>query len=202
VHDDIFNVTAPPSTRGFFRNLARTRRQGIELDGFWQPLPHFAIEGSLAFARATFRTHATLAAPFLEEEGGEGTAVPEPPTVAPGDAFPLVPGFQSKLHLSYRDPRWRLALEGTYVGRQWLRGDEGNIRPEARLDPYFLVDAYAERSVGSAALYIRVDNVLDTRCETFGVIATNPLGPGAERVERFLTPGFPRRAFGGLRWRL
>ncbi len=206
VRDEIFNVVAPPSTRGFFRNIDRTRRQGIDFRGELRPLARVTLHGDVSYTRATFQSPATLAAAFLEEEeeppvNGDPGEELEPPQVEPGDRFPLIPELRANLGFAYDDGRWHFGLEGAYVGSQWLRGDENNTAEESKLDPYFVLDVTVERSLGPALLFLRFENVFDSEHETFGVIASNPRGPGAERVEPFLTPGFPRRVFAGARWR-
>lgn len=208
VRDEIFNVVAPPSTRGFFRNIDRTRRQGIDVRGELRPHANLTLHGDFSYTRATFQSAATLAAAFLEEEdegpadgAADSDAELAPPEVGPGDHFPLVPELRANLGAGYDDGRWRLAIDGSYVGGQWLRGDEDNTREGAKLDPYFILDLAGERTLGPTSVFLRVDNVFDSSHETFGVIANNPIGSGGERVEPFLTPGFPRRLLVGLRWR-
>lgn len=201
VHDDIFNVTTGATTRGFFRNLDRTRRQGLDLEARFQPDSRFTLSGDLSYTRATFQTRDTLFAPFLDEEGGEPGAELDPPVVEPGDRFPLIPDLRAGVAVTYDDGPWRLALEGEYLGAQWLRGDEHNSDEDARVDPHVLVSVRVERDIGPLDLYARVENVFDASYETFGVIASNPRGPGEPLIEPFYTPGFPRRVFAGARWR-
>ena len=207
VHDEIFNVTVPPTTRGFFTNIERTRRQGVDVLGAVRPHDRIALVGELSYTRATFQSSATLAPPFLDDDegaavdGGDADVEPQVTRVEPGDQFPLIPGWRASLGATYGDGRWRLGVESTYIGSQWLRGDESNTFPEDKLDPYILVDAYAERSIGPAVLYLRLQNVLDVEYESFGVIASNPKGPGEPRIEPFLTPGYPFGIYVGARWR-
>lgn len=203
IRDEIFNVVAPLTTRGFFQNIPRTRRQGVELQAEFRPLDRLALHGDLSYTRATFQSTATLAAPFLDDDetgdGGPGDA-PEPPRAGPGDRFPLIPELSGNLRISYATEGWSLRAEASYTGGQWLRGDEDNTLEEEKLDAYALLDVHLERTIGPATLYARIENVLDTRYETFGALANNPLGPGEERVEPFLTPGTPRSLFLGARW--
>lgn len=201
VHDDIFNVTTGATTRGFFRNLNRTRRQGVDLEARFQPGSRLTLHGDLSYTRATFQTRDTLFAPFLDEEGGEPGEALQAPSVEPGDRFPLIPDLRAGLGASYAHGPWRLALEGEFVGSQWLRGDEDNSEEEERTDPFFLLNVRVERAIGPVEAYARIDNLLDASYETFGVIASNPRGPGEPGVEPFYTPGFPRRVFAGVRWR-
>ncbi|NIR44420.1 MAG: TonB-dependent receptor [Gemmatimonadetes bacterium] len=204
IRDEIFNVVAPPTTRGFFQNLPRTRRQGVELQAEIRPVHRLTLHGDLSYTRATFQSPATLSAAFLDEDaGGAGdpTDGPQPPSVEPGDHFPLIPELSGNLRASYATAGWTLSVEGSYTGSQWLRSDEDNTLEAEKLDAYALLSLYGQRTIGPATLYIRVENLLDARYSTFGVLANNPLGPGPERVEPFLTPGAPRSFFVGARWR-
>jgi outer membrane receptor protein involved in Fe transport len=98
----------------------------------------------------------------------------------------------------------RLGLEVGHVGSQWIRGDEDNTEDELKLDPYTLVDLQAEwRLLDRVTLFANVQNVLDAEYNTFGVLGLNRLNDfDSPRVEPFVTPGFPRRAALGLRYRL
>ena len=47
--------------------------------------------------------------------------------------------------------------------------------------------------------FVRLNNVLNNRYETFGTFAVNGLTPG-QPVERFLTPAQPINCLAGLRY--
>ncbi len=227
VHDDIFNVLLPPSTRGFFQNLDRTRRLGAELTVSAVPAEWITVNGGLALTQATFRTPALLASALLDDDekaaeaadarsgvgegalaglgddgGDEGDGNEGGPTeVQPGDEFSMVPNVSANLGLDLEVAEWSLSLDGNLVGSQWLVGDESNIRPDDKLDSYVVISASAERTFGPVTAFAIVENLLDTEYETFGIVATNPLGPGdPDTVDPFLTPGMPFRMYGGLRY--
>lgn len=209
VYDDLFNVVDPERpTRGFFKNLDRTRRQGVELSLQSSPIDDLAVDATFAWNRATFQSVATLAPPFFEGEEGDPTeegdaAEPELLEVQPGDRFPIVPDITFSLGVRYRPGAWTLGLHGQYVGSQYLIGDESNTGRFGKLDPYFLLDGYVERRIGPVSVYLRGLNLLDTAYETFGVISENiRTASGDEIIEPFLSPGRPFRLFGGIRYRL
>ena len=165
VYDDIFNVILPPSTRGFFQNLDRTRRVGAELTVSGAPAEWVTVNGGLALTKATFRSPALLASALLDDDGGGdgGDEQGGPTEVQPGD--------------------------------------ESNVRPDDKLDPYLVFNASAERSFGPVTAFAIVENLFDVEYETFGIVATNPLGPGdPDAVDPFLTPGMPFRIYAGLRY--
>ena len=198
VENDIFNVVdLETPTRGFFTNLERTRRLGLELSAEAVPLRgqrELTVTGSLGWTRATFESSAVLAAPFLDEDDDEGG---DPPVVEPGDRFPMVPEFSVSAGVAYAFANTSLALQARWVGEQFLIGDEGNDAPFRRLDRYSLVDLRVERWLGRATAYLELSNLFDRRYSPFGIISRNVRD--AEQVERFLTPGLPRTLRVGLR---
>ena len=198
VYDDLYNVVLPPSTRGFFQNLDRTRRVGADLTLSAAPAEWIAINAGMALTQATFQSSALLASALLgdhDEDGGgdEGVALAGaegdgdgngdgggeggPTEVQPGDEFSMVPNMSANLGVDVEVGRWSFSLDGTLTGSQWLVGDESNVRPEDKLDPYVVIGASAQRSFGWVTAFVIVDNLLDSEYETFGIIATNPLGP-------------------------
>jgi outer membrane receptor protein involved in Fe transport len=113
----------------------------------------------------------------------------------------MSPNVSANLGMDLEAGGWSLSLDGVLVGGQWLLGDESNVRPRDKLDPYVVVDASVERSLGPVTAFAIIENVLDAEYETFGIVATNPLGPGdPDAIDPFLTPGFPRRVYAGLRY--
>ena len=210
VHDDIFNVTdLDIPTRGFFTNLDRTRRVGVEASLSLLPFSSvpLTVRTATGWTRATFESEATLSAPFLDDDEAGGPAdpvgdnEPTPPQVEPGDRFPMVPSLTAHLGLRYDLSETVFELTGGWVGAQFLVGDEGNEATLGKLDGYVLLDASVERSFGAAVFYLRVTNLLDADYRTFGILSQNLRGP-TEGVERFLTPGHPTELTAGMKIRL
>ncbi len=215
VNNDIFNVTdLVTPTRGFFTNLDRTRRVGAEASLTLVPFvnrPSLTVSGSLAWTRATFESSAVLSAPFLgDDDDDDDPADPAdpadedeltPPEVEPGDRFPMVPSLTGSLSLRYDTDDHVFELNGSWVGRQFLVGDEANNGTARKLSRYALLNVSAERRLGAAWIYLRVGNLLNSDFLAYGVVSQNLRGPNLD-VERFLTPGQPRRVTAGVRVRL
>ena len=209
VHDDIFNVTdLVTPTRGFFTNLDRTRRVGLEASLTVAPLaslPALAVRTAVGWTRATFESEAVLSAPFLDGDDASGEAGvpdegdgPPPPQVEPGDRFPMVPSFTASIGLRYDATNTAFELNGAWLSGQFLVGDESNEAQADKLDRYGLLDVSVERSFGKVRIYVRISNLLDTDYRTFGILSENVRGPSVG-VERFLTPGLPRHLTAGMR---
>lgn len=208
VHDDLFAVIAAPSTRGYFKNLDRTRRQGVELSARSEPLAGLELRGTVALTRATFQSEASLASALVgdDDEGGESGSGEDEPSgaveVGPGDHFAMVPGITWTAAGEYSAHGWRAELEGAYVGSQYFIGDEWNRRELGNLGGYFVLSGRLERALGSAAvLSLTGENLLDDEHSTFGIIAPNLRGPERD-PQPFLTPGLPFRVTAGLRVRI
>lgn len=211
VRDDIFNVRPPGTAAGYFQNLDRTRREGVEASAALRAAGGLRLHGSLALTRATFQTVATLSAPYQDDDDDDDAPAAAarsgddddlaPPTVRPGHRFPMVPGVRAGLGAEYAARGWRAAAEAAHVGSRWLRGDEDNTEPELKLAAYTVVDLRLERELGSATLFAEAENLFDADYRAFGVLALNRLN-APERVEPFVTPGMPRRVAAGVRWRV
>ncbi len=213
VRDDIFNVvdeTTP--TLGYFTNLERTRRVGLELFAAGSPLPGLpglTLTGSLSWTRATFQSDAVLASPLVEEE--DPSAPPPPPgsppeeeggvQVEPGDLFPMIPQLAGTLGARYRAGATSVHVEAEWTGAQFLVGDEGNDEDFEKVEATTLLDVRVEHTIRRATLFVELANVLDTEYHAFGIVSENARN-APEEVERFLTPGAPRRLTVGVRFRL
>jgi iron complex outermembrane recepter protein len=186
VQDDIFFV-APTATTGFFQNIGNTRRQGLEASV--RGVTKGGVQLYLNYGRtdATFQTAALLST---------GRA-PGNELVGPGDHIPMTPvdRINAGLSLPLLKVHARLRVDARYVGRQYLRGDEENVT--ARLPDYTVADASLELDFGRYEVRVMVPNVFNHHYVTFGTFAENPTEPGSP-IQRFLTPGQPRRLLASL----
>ncbi|MGH7962002.1 MAG: TonB-dependent receptor, partial [Candidatus Binatia bacterium] len=189
LEDDILFRNEPQSrVLGFFQNVDATRRQGIEflLQGEWRRVRWHA---NYTLTEATFEDDVELFTFANEERLAQ---------VRKGDRLPLVPDHRVNGGVEFRlTPRWRVSVDGVYVGSQYLRGDEANER--GRLDPYFVANAQVTYQYKKFDIFLRVENLFDAEYESYGAFFENTLdGTG---VERFLGPGAPVGVFGGVRVR-
>lgn len=200
--DDDLLFIAAPGRRGFFANVGRTRRQGLELELFGES-GRFSWWASYATVDATFESSESLFNPVADPaDFGQ----PETVEVRAGDALPGIPRHLAKLRLEYRfGERLRLGASLHHAGRQYIRGDEDNDGPE--IDDYTIVSLRAEhRLTARLSLFARLDNVFDEDFETLGAFNRNAFGPDGRPlagelgpVERFVSPGRPRTLYVGLR---
>lgn len=198
VRNEIFNVQAPESRAGYFTNLSRTRRQGLELSASAVPRPWVVVDGTVGVSRATFRTTATLSAPYIDGDDEDEPPLQdddaEPPTVTSGSQLPMLPTLTAALGARVSAGEWEGGARVQHTGAQWLRGDEDNSGPQDRVPAATLVSLSAARRIGAWRLEAGAENLLDAVHYRYGVLALNRLN-AEERIEPFLTPGAPRRLY-------
>ena len=190
---------ASSRTAGFFRNVPRTRRQGLELSVRAERMRQGG--GVRAFARygyvdARYESSLQLA-----------SAIPDAPPVSPGNRLALTPAHRGAFGLGGTRLFGSLLLDGEVrlnaVSSQFLRGDEANRQQP--LPGYASTGARVSVQWTRATVACDIQNLGDARFETFGVFAPNfRAPPGGDPaftpgVERFVTPGYPRTVTLSLR---
>lgn len=195
---------ASSTTMGFFQNIDRARRQGIEASGSLSLPAGVRIFGSYALIDATYQSPVLLA-----------SEIPEPDSARPGDRFPLSPRHRGSIGVELTRVLGKSLIEAQLsmqaVSSQFLRGNDENL-DEVNLSPggdegrvvsgsvpgYAVANLQLRYERPHIALTGHVQNLFDRSYETFGIFGENPAGPiGGPRpsvpvLERFLNPGYPR----------
>ena len=192
--DDILFISAGALTNeGYFDNVGRTRRDGIELSLSGMTGEAFSWFVNYTLLDATFRESVALPSP------NNPAAIDGEVNVAPGDRLPLIPQQLLKAGL-----RWqlsdRLTLGADLIGGGdfHMRGDEGNDLEG--IGDYVVVNLRGDYRVGDKLrFFATVDNLLDREYETFGLFGEpdEVLGDDFED-SRFLSPAAPRAAWLGF----
>jgi iron complex outermembrane receptor protein len=188
VHDDIYlfpfedeNEPEGSTIDGFFSNIDRTRREGVELASRLTITGGHALYANYAYTRATFQTEAEIFS-IREAEGGENET-------EPGDRLPLVPDHTATIGGSFVLPAgFELGMDARYTGERWLRGDEAN--QTSPLSGFWLANARLSYELGQWEIQALVRNLFDREYAAFGTFNINQ-GAG-DVLERFVTPGHPR----------
>ena len=185
VRDEIFFVAAEGALlSGYFTNLSRTRRQGIEvgLEGTAAG-ERLAWYGNYALTHATFQSTADLFSARSDDDfAGEPLAGDN--EVKPGSRLPLVPNHSVKAGaLVQLGTGGTFGVEVRHTGEQWLRGDEANVTEP--LAAYIVTNARLGFARGEWEVAGILTNLFDSRRATFGTFNENRR---AGALERFLTP--------------
>ncbi|HEY9515495.1 MAG TPA: TonB-dependent receptor [Gemmatimonadaceae bacterium] len=194
---------AAQTTAGFFRNIPRARRQGIEASGSLALPAGLRIFGSYGLIDATYQSSVLLA-----------SEIPEPDSAHAGNRFPLSPRHRGTAGLEATRTVGQSLIEGALtvqaVSSQYMRGNDANA-DMVNVSEDGPAELVSGRVPGYAVATLRlryerphfgisafVTNLFDREYETFGIFGENPAGPiggprpSEPRIERFLNPGYPR----------
>lgn len=203
--DDIEFISAngASSSEGFFQNVGRTRRQGLELAGHSRFGP-VGVTASYSYVDATYRSSWTESSSSNSSADANGNI-----TVKPGNHIPGIPANTVKLRLDYdATSKWTIGTNLTWRGGVYAQGDENNQDINGKLSGYLLIDMDTTYQVTKQLqVFASVTNLLDKRYASFGVLGENFFnGPnhtfdGANPInEQFVGPGAPRGVWVGLRY--
>jgi len=187
--DDILFIVAETGGAGFFQNVARTRRQGVEagLLGRWKRLAYFL---NYEYIDATYQSSQTLAS----------VTDPNGVRVQTGDRIPGIPAHNLKAGAEVEILK-DLFVGGNvvYASGSYLRGDDGNNQP--KLDGYTTLNLAIRYSpIKQVELWGRVDNVTNAHYATAGALNFNAFA-NPIAVERFAAPGAPIAGWVGAKVR-
>jgi len=195
--DDIWGVATSLGS-GYFENIGRTRRQGLQASVATRTrVADLSLDYSLV--DATFRSPFVEASPSNPFANAQGQIA-----VRPGDRIPGVPRHRLKLGVARTfGGDWRLGADVSLVSSQSYHGDEANaLRP---LPGEVVTDLTLRHGLlsGRADLFATLSNLFDSHYATYGVLG-DPTGVGAPGVPalvadpRFQSPAAPRAVIVGL----
>ncbi|WMJ71105.1 TonB-dependent receptor [Stenotrophomonas sp. 24(2023)] len=181
--DDELAVASNTNGRSTYRNIGRTRRQGMELD-YRQPLGERAeLQLAWTWLQAQVRSDYLTC-------GGSGCSVPDT-VVRAGSRLPGVPRQQAFARLQWQPGVWQWAMEASASSTVGVNDLATDTAPG-----YALLNLEAgrrwARGSGELRAFARVDNLLDQRY--IGSVIVND-GNG-----RYFEPGPDRRASVGVQW--
>jgi outer membrane receptor protein involved in Fe transport len=190
-HDILFNQSS--LTTGYFSNVGRTRRRGLEASltgqrGRWD----YAVSGTAL--QATYESSFLVANP--------DNADPSVP-VHPGDRLPGIPQFIGKVRLGYAfGSGTHVQVETLTQSFQYSRGNENNLPGDGRVPGFTVVKLSASHQINDTfELYGGVTNLFDRTYANFGMLGNNGfVGPDGTS-ENFWGVGTPREWYAGLRMR-
>jgi iron complex outermembrane recepter protein len=187
VRDEIFfTCNVCDFTDGRNRNIDRSRRRGVEATLKGRLNQYFDGIVNYTYTQAEFRSQFNLSSTRIIQVGDSFSQVPKHRLSVTGNVHPA--------------EGWTVSLIGLYVSTQFFQNDEENVQP--RLPGYFLLNsriAY-ERPVpgGRLSAFLLVNNLLDQKYSTSGIIGTNAT---TSQQERFIVPAAGIAIYGGLSYR-
>lgn len=204
VSHDILTIYTGGSGQGYFANVPRTLRQGVDM-GLGGKLGRFEWQANYSLVRATYGSA------FDAQSGANSSADAGGVIhVRRGDRLPGVPRRLFNFSGEYQlDPQWSVGGNLRASSGQYAVGDENNRDRHGALAGYAVLalDVHYQ-ATRRLALFARVDNALDRRYAISGQLGTNVFdtpnrlidlsGPGSSTL--FVAPGAPRAWLVGLRY--
>nr|WP_249127422.1 TonB-dependent receptor [Bradyrhizobium lablabi] len=196
--DDILAIPSPELQGfGYFQNVGRTRRQGIE-----------AQVNLTSKTLQLYASYTLVDARFLDamQLGSNSPfAVDGNIQVVPGNRIPAIPRNRIKAGIDYWiTDAFKVGGDALFVSNQFFAGDESNQFP--RLPGYAVFNVHASYQINKTfQIYGRVNNIFDNRYATYGTFfqtddVPNFYNGGAPFVDpRSVSPAQPRAFYAGLK---
>ena len=197
--DDILAIPSPELQGfGYFQNVGRTRRQGIEAQVNLTSKT-LQLYASYALVDARFLDPLVLGSnsPFADADGNI--------QVVPGNRIPAIPRNRVKFGLDYSiTDAFKVGGDALFVSDQFFVGDDNNLAP--RLPSYAVFNLHASYQLTkNIQFYGRVDNVFDNRYAVYGTFfqtddVPNFANGGAPFSDpRSVSPARPRALYAGVK---
>ncbi len=204
--DDIQFIASGASGTGYFQNVGKTLRQGLEL-GLNGKVDKFSFVVNFSFIDVTFQTS------FTESSSSNSTADTNGIIqVNKGDKIPGVPQNTIKLRLGYEITQaWYVGSNIVATSSQYARGDENNQDFHGKIPGYTVVNLDTHYVLSrNWKLFANINNVFNQNYSTFGLLGTNEFtGPGDlfssdpatwNTNDQFRTPAAPRAGWAGINY--
>jgi outer membrane receptor protein involved in Fe transport len=225
--DDILFVASPQSGFGYFKNFAKTRRQGIQADLNGR-VGRVSAGLDYTFLDATYQSTETVDGAANSASDTAATGLPGLDgtiTIEPGNRIPLVPRHTGKVFADIQvTPKLMFDLSLVATSKSYARGNENNLdTPDGKyylgpgISPGYAVFNLAGHYDLNRRLELRaqLDNLFDRHYYTGGQLAVTGLTSQGTFIARpypayqtgdfpvqtttFYAPGAPRRIFVELR---
>lgn len=198
-HDDIIfrrDATSGIISQGYFSNVGKTRRYGIEAGTtvnypqLFSKIDDWHFSTNYTYLNARFLDGFDIRNPLDRTQAM---------AVVSGNRIPGIPEHIYKATVGV--DLWKrvsLGIDGIYSGNKYFRGDEANST--APLAGYWVFNTTAEYKVTkNFSVFGKVNNVFDKNYNSFGVYGqASDVLPGFNDG-RFVSPGAPRAGWVGVR---
>jgi outer membrane receptor protein involved in Fe transport len=214
-HRDIQFVRAPQPNFGYFDNVGRTKRQGLDF-GLNGQQDQFRWSASYSYIRATYDNDLELVSPANSSSDVDGVI-----SVRKGDYLASIPKHQLKLRTQYQvTPNWSVGANVIGYTKQYIWGNENNSHEansalcgagggaacgEGRIKSYTVVNLDTQYNIGQGwSAFAKAINIFDQDYNVSGRLAETMFDStgtyGTETNVRGLLPGAPRAAWVGFRY--
>lgn len=201
--DDILFISSGITRLGYFANFERTLHRGLDASAS-------VIRGAWSWRASYSYLDASYDAPGVLFTGLRTVAITR------GTPLPGLPRHTLKLGVDWRAaPTLLIGVDAQALSRMGSQGNEDGLladpdgsagaeHADLRIRGHALVSARASwEPAANWEIYLRVNNLLDRRYETFGAVARDLFSTSGRegRNSRFVAPGAPRSVTAGVRFR-
>ncbi len=197
-NDIIFQSAGTANSSGYFANVGKTQRQGIELGLSAAFFDRWRMSLNYSLVDATYLTSFVAQSPSHPNASGTGD-IP----VRSGARIPGVPQHSVKFSTDVDVlESWTVGLNVVFNSEQFARGDEGNL--DTPLQGFTVVSLLTEyRFNEHLTLFGRLNNLFNEKYNNFGAYGgtgdvLNGVGIG-ERDTRFVSVSAPRAGWVGVK---
>ena len=208
-YDDIQFLFDSTAQKGYFSNVGKTKRQGLDL-GIFGANDSFNWSAAVSYVDATYQDG--YVADIANNTSKDA--------VIPGNRIPGIPDLQVKLRGSYQvTPAWRVGSNVVYMGSSYLQANENNgYKAGTSTTSYFgngKADAYTVVHLDTTykientnwQLLGKINNLLDTKFNTGGIQGNSlfdyqkPFAYlGDDYRDSLFAPGAPRALWVGVKY--
>lgn len=216
-HDDIqFTAANAQNGAGYFNNVGRTKRQGLDL-GLNGIADQFKWSASYSYVKATYDTDVE----FANGSNSSGFDNDGVFTAKAGDRLPVIPLHQLKLRGQYAvTPAWNIGANVIGYSSQYVLGNENNnhranaaqcdggeecATGKGKISGYFVVNLDTQYNFGNGwKMFAKATNIFDRDYNLSGRLAESLFNAngqfGQESKVLAVLPGAPRAAWLGFRY--
>ena len=197
-NDIIFQSAGTANSAGYFANVGKTQRQGVELGLSSAFFERWRMSLNYSFIDAVFLTPYVSHSPSHPNADGNGDI-----QVSRGDHIPGIPQHSVKFSTDVDVlTSWTVGLNVIFNAEQFLRGDEANL--DAPLNGYTVVNLITEyRFNEHLTIFGRLDNLFNEKYNNFGTYGeTGDVLDGVgidDRDTRFVGVSAPRAGWVGVK---
>jgi outer membrane receptor protein involved in Fe transport len=207
-HDDLhfISTNAGSGSLGYFDNVGRTKRQGLDL-GLSGSIDKFFFRAGYSYISAKYDSDLILVNEV--NSAGDGDNI----NVRKGNYLAGIPKHQFKLRAQYEvTPQWLVGSNLIAYADQFVQGNENNAHQDGtgltpgKLGGYTIVNLDTQYNFGQGwKAFAKATNIFDKDFYTGGRLAetyfsaAGDWGPG-DRAVTAVVPGAPRAAWVGVRY--
>jgi outer membrane receptor protein involved in Fe transport len=195
---------------GYFNNIGRTKRQGLDL-GLSGTVNKLTLSGSYSYVKATYDSSFDLqgaANSSGDDPGDEDSKI----TVNKGNYIPGIPKHQFKLRLDYNIlPSWNVGTNINVFSDRFMMGNENNEHVDSGVNKgktpgYTVVNLDTNYQIASGwSLFGKINNLFDKDYTNGGrmgqsILDSSGATASAEHNVSFVAPGAPRAGWIGVRY--